>query len=212
MRGARRRVLVVASMAVVAVALTGCGTQKAGTAATAGDERLTESELVAQLDELDALYSANTDVARIPDDALVASSVSWWLNWQVAQQVAEDLDITVTDAQIDAVLGAPDQDLDQISMAAGIAPSLLEGAAEAAVVQSVLFQQGTADGTSEEEVAVQVNETFQKAADEMGISVNPRFGSGWAPDFQGQLLPRDPERLSSPAAAPTTAPTSPTDQ
>jgi hypothetical protein len=111
----------------------------------------------------------------------------------------EEQDIQVTSAQVDQALGPEDQ-RDQIAMAAGIAPSQLESAAEALVTYQVVFQDLVAQGQSQQEAAAALASELEQTAREIGVKVNPRFGSGWVPGVGQQLAPRNPDRLSSPAA------------
>lgn len=197
MAGSRRwAVAAVATMAVSVLA--GCGTQLAGSAAVAGDERLTDAQVSDQIDEIDALYAANPETQRLSDTQLTQASISWWLNAQVLQQFGAENDLVVTEAQIDEVLGAAEQ-RDEISMGAGVAPSQLESAARALVTYQVAFEALAASGASQEEVAAQLAAELELTAKDLDVSVNPRFGSGWVPGLEQQLAPRNPERLSRPA-------------
>jgi hypothetical protein len=178
--------------------LAGCGTQLAGSAAVAGDSRLTDAQVSEQIDELESLYAANPETQALSDTQLTQAAISWWLNGQVLEEFREANDLTVTEAQVDEVLGAAEQ-RDEISMGAGVAPSQLESAARALVTYQVAFEALAASGASQEEVAAQLAAELELVAKELDVSVNPRFGSGWVPGLEQQLAPRNPERLSRPA-------------
>lgn len=197
MRASTHRAGVLAA-AAGALLLAGCGPQLAGSAAVAGDDRLTDAQVSEQIDELDELYGANTEVQRLSDAQLTQAAISWWLNGQVLGAFALENDLTVTDAQVDEVLGAPDQ-RDEIAMGAGIAPSQLEAAARALVTYQLAFESLAATGASQDEVGAALAAELELVAKELGVSVNPRFGSGWVPGLEQQLAPRNPERLSKPA-------------
>jgi hypothetical protein len=180
------------------MALAGCGTQLAGSAAVAGDSRLTDAQVSEQIDELESLYAANPETQALSDTQLTQAAISWWLNGQVLEEFREANDLTVTEAQVDEVLGAAEQ-RDEISMGAGVAPSQLESAARALVTYQVAFEALAASGASQEEVAAQLAAELELVAKDLDVSVNPRFGSGWVPGLEQQLAPRNPERLSRPA-------------
>jgi len=176
----------------------GCGTQRAGSAAIAGDERLTEGQVSDQLDELSSLYDEFPDAERLSEAQLTQAAISWWLNGEVMQSFAAENDVQVTSTQMDQVLG-PVGEREQISLAAGVAPSQLESAARAIVTYQAAAQALAAEGASEQEVVTQLSAQLEQTANALGVKVNPRFGSGWVPGLEQQLAPRNPERLSSPA-------------
>jgi hypothetical protein len=196
MHGRRLRAALAAS-AVAVLVLSGCGTQKGGSAAVAGDERLSESQLTELFDELDALYTANPEAQRLPDDQLTLSVLSWWVNEQLIGAIAEEEGLTATQSQIDEVLGSDQEQQDAISLSNGIPPSRLSEAAEVFVLSNALTESLSADGASPEEANEALLALLQETAADLGISVNPRFGS-WNGDAVA-VEPRDPERLSSPA-------------
>lgn len=195
--------------AAMVVLVSACGTQKAGSAAVADGQRLTESQVSDQVQEMSALYESNPDSQRLTDDQLTQAAVSWWLNDKVLDAYAADNDITVTDTQIDQVLG-PAEQRDQLSLRTGVAPSQLEDAARAVVAYQAAAQALVTGGMSQEDAVVAVADALDKTADGLGVRVNPRYGSGWVPGLEQTLVPRNPDRLSSPASgspSPTPEPT-----
>lgn len=196
MHGGRLRAALAAS-AIAVLLLSGCGTQKGGSAAVAGDERLTQSQLTDLFDELDALYTANPEAQRLPDEQLTLSVLSWWVNEQLIGAIAEQEGLTATQSQIEEVLGADQEQQDAIALSNGIPPSRLPAAAEVFVLSNALTESLSADGASPEEANEALLALLQETADDLGISVSPRFGS-----WNGEAVavePRDAERLSSPA-------------
>lgn len=210
MRSMRRsRVAVLVAGAAVLALVSACGTQKAGSAAVVDDQRLTESQVSDQVHEMSALYESNPDAQPLTNDQLTQAAISWWLNDKVLDAYAEANDITVTDAQVDQVLG-PAAQRDQLSLRTGVAPSQLEDAARAVVTYQAAAQALVTEGMSEQEAVAALSDELAKTADELGVKVNPRYGSGWVPGLEQALEPRNPERLSSPAsgaASPSPEPT-----
>ncbi|MEO8105861.1 MAG: hypothetical protein ABI720_00960 [Actinomycetes bacterium] len=143
--GIRFRAVVAVSVLSVLV-LAGCSTQKAGSAAVAGDDRLTESQLADLFDELDGLYDANPGEQRLPDDQLTLSVLSWWINEQLIGAIADKRDIVATATEIDEVLGAEAQQRDAIALSNGIPPSRLDAAAEVFVLSNSLAESLAAEG------------------------------------------------------------------
>ena len=200
MRGARRRrvALAVSVLGVLGIlVLGGCSTQKAGSAAVAGDNRLTETELTDLFDELNALYETNPDAQRLPDDQLTLSVLSWWINEQVIGTIARERDLTATAAQVDEVLGADPAQRDAIALSNGIPPSRLDAAARVFVLSNALTESLAAGGAPAEEVDAQLVALLRQTADDLGVSVSPRFGS-WNAEAV-TVEPRNPDRLSAPA-------------
>lgn len=197
MRGRGRLRAAVALFVLGVLVLSGCSAQKAGSAAVAGDERLTENQLADLFNELDDLYAANPDAQRLPNDQLTLSVLSWWINQQLIGAIAEERDLAATATEIDEVLGADDEQRDAIALSNGIPPSRLGAAAEVFVLSNALTDSLAAEGASPQEVDAQLGALLQETAADLGVSVSPRFGS-----WNGEAVavePRDPERLSIPA-------------
>jgi hypothetical protein len=205
MQGSRRRAAVLAASALTLGLLSACGVQKAGSAAIAGDERLTEPQVSDQVQEMSVLYDSNTDAQRLSNDQLTQAAISWWLNDQVMTAYAATNNVDITDAQVDQVLGADDQ-RDKLSLRTGVAPSQLEGAARAVVAYQSAAQALISAGMSQQQALAELNQQLQLTAEDIGVRVNPRFGGGWNPGLSQQLKPRI-NRLSSPApSAPSASP------
>src|SRR5215213_8695405 len=105
MSRSRRLALGASASAVALMLFAGCGTQRAGSAAIAGDERLTEGQVSDQLDELSSLYDEFPDAERLSEAQLTQAAISWWLNGEVMQSFAAENDVQVTSTQMDQVLG-----------------------------------------------------------------------------------------------------------
>lgn len=199
MQSSRRRAALMAASAALAIGLvSGCGVQKAGSAAIAGDQRLTESQVADQVDEMSELYDSNPDAQRLTNDQLTQAAISWWLNDQVMTAYAAANDVQVTDTQVDQVLGADDQ-RETLSLRVGVAPSQLEAAARAVVAYQTAAQALATGGMSQQQAVAELNEQLTQTADSLGVRVNPRFGGGWSTGLNQQLVPRPPDRLSTPA-------------
>lgn len=197
MRGGGRLRAVLLVLVIGVLVLSGCGTQKAGAAAVAGDERLTEAQLADLFDELDGLFDASQDGQRLPDDQLTLSILSLWVNQQLIGAIAEEEELSVTEAEIDAALPADQAERDAISRENAIPPSQLESLAELSLLFSAFSETQAEPGATPEETQAVLFERLQATADALQISVSPRFGT-WNPETLA-VDPRNPDRLSSPA-------------
>jgi len=198
MRGRRRLRAAVAMSVLGVVVLSACSAQKAGSAAVAGDDRLTENQLADLFDELDDLYAANPDAQRLPDEQITLSVLSWWINEQLIGRLAEERDLTATATAIDQVLGADQEQRDAIALSNSIPPSRLDAAAEVFVLSNSLAESLAAEGASPEEAQAELGVLLRETAADLGVSVSPRFGS-WNSEAVA-VEPRDPDRLSTPAS------------
>lgn len=204
-----RSALVLAALGVVV--LSGCASHKAGAAAVVGEERLTESQLAEWSDELAGVYADNPDAQQPPEDQLPLVLTSWWLNEQITSALAEQEGVTASASEIDQLLGTDPAQRETASAQNAIPPSRLEAAAEYVVLRRSLGEALAAPGASPEEADAAYLEALRSTAEDLDVSVSPRFGV-WNPDVPG-VEPRALERLSRPAVteqpepAPAPAPT-----
>jgi hypothetical protein len=177
----RRRSAALAAAAVLAVAaLTACTPTKAGSAAIVGDQALSEATLTSLAKQVrDVATRADIEVPQA--DALNQRIVALWVNEQLTQALADKVDADVTPAQVDSLLGQfqPDQ-LAQIQVSSGIAPSMLRDAAGAAVLRQAIVTSLAPNAAASQQTAL-LGRAYRRIADEVGVSVNPRFGS-WNAD------------------------------
>jgi hypothetical protein len=204
-----RRVSWVMAAVVGALALSACSSPvKAGSAATVGDETLSESAVAATSEEIDTVLADAQLDATLPPDQVNQSIVALWIDGQITDAIAEAEGVTVTDAEIEKFLEQFDEEArTRITAEGAIPPSQLNAAARTALLRQKLQPELAPDGTPEEQSAALL-EAITKTADELDISVNPRFGS-WDSCASGGsagqpcvpgVVPRDDARLSSPAA------------
>jgi hypothetical protein len=204
----RRRVACLVAAAVGALALSACGPIKAGSAATVGDETLSQSAVASTSEEIDTVVAEAKLDSTLPPDQVNLSIVALWIDGQVTDAIAAEEGITVTDAEIDTFLEQFDDEARvRIAAEGAIPPSQLESAARTAVLRQKLQPALAPDGTPEEQSAALLEAITTTSAD-LDISVNPRFGS-WdscaSGGAEGQpcvpgVVPREDARLSSPSA------------
>lgn len=188
-----------ALLAAVAVALlAACTPVKAGSAAVVGEETLSESQVADGFQEISEIATAN----ELPPPAapdLNLRLVGLWVEETLTETLAEREDVTVSAGDVDEFLGQfTDEDLVQIAVSSGIGPSTIDRAAATQLLQTALAQQ-LAPGASVEAQGQALRAALADLAAELGVSVNPRFGS-FDPET-AQVGPRDETRLSSPQPA-----------
>lgn len=190
-----------------ALVLTACGTTKAGSAATVGDESLSEAAVATTAEEIDTVLTDAGLESALPADQVNQSIVALWIDAQVTDAIAEAEGITVTDGELDKFLEQFDEETrNRITAEGAIPPSQLESAARTAILRQKLQPALAPDGTPEEQ-SLALLTAITETSDELDISVNPRFGS-WdqcaSGGSDGQpcvpgVVARDDARLSSPA-------------
>lgn len=196
----RTTVPAVAGALAVAAALTACGPVKMGAAATVGDDRVTTSQLdrtVAQWQDEFAKnpragllqQQAQQQGQRVPydPDSPHRSALYQLLDFKVWDEVARQQGVTVTQGDIDRLLGSLGG---QSNVAASVLASDLPvrytpDLARVAVVQRELLQrygltpnaQGQIDPGTQQRAARQLQAAYTAAASKLKITINPRFGA-----------------------------------
>ena len=185
---------------VAGVALTACGPVKMGAAATIGDERITTAQLDGAVAQWRKEFDQNRQAAlvqqvaeqrgqRIPfdQDSPHRSALFQLIGFRVWDEVGKEQGVTVTQGQIDGLLGG-------VGGPAGIAPSVLAADIPLRyttdVARIVLIQQemvrrsaprGGLDPTAQQRAVAQTEAAYRTAAERLKITVNPRFG-GFNPE------------------------------
>ena len=192
--------------AAVVLALTGCGPVKAGSAATVGDESLPETTVATTSEEIDTVVAEAGVELAIPPTEVNLNIVASWVDQQLTQSLAAAEGITVTAGEVDRFLERYD-DKARVDITAQLAipPSQLEQAAETLLLKQKVAQSLVPDGSPDKQGAA-LQKALGAAADDLGVSVNPRFGA-WdacasggtngAPCVPG-VVPTAEDRLSSP--------------
>lgn len=202
----KRRVVLLVAVACLAL-LTACDPVKSGSAAIVGDNSLTTMQLSDLTDEVDATIAAADAQSSMSADQLNQGLVSLWVQEELIDVVAAEHGVTATQTEIDKYLAQFDKKTQlQIVTSAGIPPSGLERAVEATILRSKLGAV-LAPGGSQEDQTIAITQEMVKVADEVGVSVNPRFGS-WDGSIPG-VQPRSVDRLSAVGTPNGSAPPSP---
>jgi SurA N-terminal domain len=210
----------------LALALAGCGAAKVGTAAVVGDERISITQLQANVErilaERDASEAApGTPGSAAPDRSDVTSGeltrqlLGRMIQSRLLEVVAADLGVPpVTDGQVDQALAqlrteSGQRFIDQRAVELSIARrDVREYVRAETLAVAVLRKLGPEPRTQEQLDALQarLGQELAKAERKVGVTVNPRYGR-WDSTTR-QIVPVE-DGLTEPGAGATPAPTAP---
>ena len=173
-------------LALVAVAatfvLTGCS--QVGAAATVGDTKITQATVQGSIDSILA-ERAKVDTTQMQletGESLNRGQLRFHLLSTLLREVGAELKLTVSKAEIDTRRASI---LDQVGGAAslptalvnaGIAPADLDIYIEAISYSDKIGQKLVAAGVTEDQVGTELQKLVVAKANELGVTVNPRYG------------------------------------
>ena len=191
--------LLAASLAGSSLLVSACGTTNAGTAASVGPEAISEQQLT---DWTQGVLVATGKSPNAIDAQVTANSLNLLIYLDLLDAVANAVGVTASQGEIDAAKqsliqgGATTEEIEASAAQSGIAPEAIPAFIRANVltpkIQGVL-----APGASPEQQQVIFQQALVTAANELGVTVNPRYGS-WSPD--SIQLGAPPSDLSIPPA------------
>lgn len=178
-----RRVLAAAGVTAVVATLTACDSDQIGTAVTAGGDRLSVSDLQSQVTDVVELRNdaiENHELGIEPLDPggdlseIQQSELQNWVAVRLYEEVAQDLQIEVTEADVDELLDQlstqyPDGDLTPFLAEQGFTEETVRSAAR---IQ--LINERVVEAAGDE---AQAQEAVNAAMERLDIEVNPRYGS-----------------------------------
>jgi hypothetical protein len=199
-----RRRIAVAALAVVALALTACTPLKTGSAAIVGDDTLRENDLSSLATEITEL-AADKEV-ELPDPSqLNQRIIAVWVDEQLTTALADELEVSATQANVDDLLAQfSDEQLTQIAVGSGIAPSALQDAARAAVLRQAISQSVAPDAKTQDEQLAALSKAYLDTAARLGVSVNPRYATWNTRTAQVEARTDGLSQLAEPVATPET--------
>ena len=183
-------------MAVIsALTLTACG--QVDTAASFGDTKITQSQAQAKVDEILA-ERGKVDTSQMQlqtGNALNRTQLRFTIVTSIFDEIAEELKIKVSSTEIEntrsgileQIGGEPQLAMNLV--AAEIAPSNFERYMRATVISNKLAGALSMAGVAEADVQEKISERGQKKAQQMKVSVNPRYGI-WD-EATANLIPED---------------------
>jgi SurA N-terminal domain len=177
---------------VVAVAatllLTACNPAQAGSAATVGDVRITESEVNQSASEALAAASADAQTASTGLDSatFLRQTTNRYITSELLAIAAAEEGITVSQAEIDTVIaqasnGVPVEQFEaQLAAQFAVPPSGLNDFVHDFVLHSKLGAKLDPSGDSTAQRAA-ADARLVQVADRVGVTVSPRYGQ-WNPE------------------------------
>lgn len=179
------------------IALSACGGQEAGAAAIVGDTSITENRLN------NTIQTVLTAQGRSVDDssyAMTVTALDRMITTELVEQLAADLDVEVTQGEIDAVIAAyveqagGEEELENFLLQQDVAPEEIPGLLRLNLLVEKLGVLIDPQGTPETQ-SMAVFQIASVFADEVGVTVNPRFGTWDGPNLAVTEVPND---LSAP--------------
>lgn len=183
-------------MAVIsALTLTACG--QVDTAASFGDTKITQAQAQAKVDEILA-ERGKVDTSQMQlqtGNALNRTQLRFTIVTSIFDEIAAELKIKVSSTEIEntrsgileQIGGEPQLAMNLV--AAEIAPSNFERYMRATVISNKLAGALSMAGVAEADVQEKISELVQKKAQQMKVSVNPRYGI-WD-EATANLIPED---------------------
>jgi PBP1b-binding outer membrane lipoprotein LpoB len=177
-----KKILAVLTIAS-ALLLTGCS--QTNEAATVGDFKITQTELQASIDAVIAERSKvdSSQMQLETGDALNRGQLRFKILMHTFDEIAKELKIEVTSSQleakkatiIDSVGGKTELPKNLVN--AAIAQADFDTYVRAIVISDQITAALTASGVTEADVAGKLGQLLTAKAKELGVEVNPRYGS-----------------------------------
>jgi len=167
--------------AVAVLLLSGCaGGATPGTAAVAGDARLTVEEVQQRTQSFIAAYP-DVMSSGVTTGQVTAITVQNFITGVVVEKAAIDVGVVATPTQIDDFITERGglAEVTQLTSGAGVPPdpALVRGEVRTAILQQAIGTEIAGRGAADEEIAAATNGALTAAADGLRIQVNPRFGT-----------------------------------
>jgi hypothetical protein len=185
----QRRFALLPVLAASAVLLAGCGDQPASAAAVVGPDQVALQTVTGQLEEIAAVtgqVNLDPEFTRV----VVRNNVVYSLVGQAAAAAG----VSVDESAVDKALGEQVEfaggveALDRRAAASAIAPSMIESDVRTGLLARAMIDELVASGLPEEQAVSLLNAQVQRYSEEIGTTINPRFGTwdvasfGIAPD------------------------------
>ncbi len=191
--------LLTASLAASSLLVSACGSTNASTAATVGSETITAQQLT---DWAQGVLIATGKSPNSIDQSVTSNSLNLLIYLDLLDALAGATGVTASQGEIDAAgksllqAGATEEQITASAAQSGIAPNAVPAFLRANVLTPKIEKVLAPNATPEESQTI-----FQQAlvttANQLGVTVNPRYGS-WSPDTIKLQAP--PSDLSIPPA------------
>jgi hypothetical protein len=191
--------LLTASLAASSLLVSACGSTNAGTAATVGSDDISESQLT---DWVEGVLTATGKSPSAINAQVTGNSLNLLIYLDLLDALAGAVGVTASQGEIDAAEqsliqgGATEAEIEASAAQSGIAPDAIPSFIRANVLTPKI-QEVLAPGATPEDQQAIFQQALVTTANEIGVTVNPRYGS-WSPD--SIQLGAPPSDLSIPPA------------
>ena len=175
------------------VAVAACGTVKMGAAAIVGNQRISASQLGAEVASYNTEFSSyhgkiqqQFSASQTPQQVL-----GWLVSFQVADRLAERYGITITPTQQQRALNSvtsalraqdPGATLRELAAAIGLAPDMINNFGRYEAIQSAVANHldggktPATDSVAAEKLSTEFATSQCRAAKSLAIQISPQFG------------------------------------
>ncbi len=176
-----RRIVPLLAIGLLALAATGCDPAEAGSAAVVGDSRITERYVNDTAAE--SLATLGDAADQVDGAAMNRQIVQTAIANRLIFRLAEQEGVTVSQSDVDELLesAGANEGREQLELElaqTGVPPSQIDGLAKQIAMQRALL-----DSFSDDEAEAQdlYGEAAAELAEEVGVTVSPRYGE-WDQD------------------------------
>jgi hypothetical protein len=188
-----------AAAGVCGLAVAACGTVHMGAAAIVGNQRVSSSNLSAEVSNLNAGYQKYRGKIQLQYSAsqMPQQVLGWIVRFKVRDQLAQREGITVTQTEVQQALTSIEASIKQsgenaplpaVAVANGLPPDMLNDLGQYQAIETKLLNRldgGTLPSASSAQSALEAkfNKSQCLAAKSLGIQINPQFGELNYSDF-----------------------------
>ena len=206
-----------AAVVVCGLAVAACGTVKMGAAAIVGNQRVSSSNLSAQVANLNSGYQQYRKEVQLqyPASQMPQQVLAWIVRFDVRDRLAQREGITVSATEVQQALSAISASIKQsgnnaplpaVAVANGLPPDMLTGLGQYQAIETKLLDR--LDGgklpsssSAQQSLENQFNRSQCLAAKSLDIQINPQFGELNYSDFSVVAAPSTLSKTQSSASA-----------
>lgn len=190
-----KRILVIAT-AVLALVLTGCSNMDS--AASVGDEEIALTELQSQIDSIisERQKVDTSQMQLIEGEELTRNQLSFLISNIIINAIAAEESIEITKSDIESYRLEVIQNiggeaaLPTTLVSAQIAPEALDEVLKRDLILQRISEAASQAGADQNTVSELIRKLVTDKATELGITINPRYGTWDAENFA--IVPTDP--------------------
>jgi hypothetical protein len=208
-----------AAVLIGGVAVAACGTVKMGAAAIVGNQRVSSSNLSAEVSDLNAGYQKYRHQVQLqfPASQMPQQVLAWIVRFRVRNQLAQREGITVTPTDVQQALSAitasikqsgESATLPEVAVANGLPPDMINDLGQYQAIETKLLDR--LDGgklpsatSAQQALENQFNKSQCLAAKSLNIQINPQFGELNYSDFSVVLAPSGLSQVQDPTPTPS---------